>query len=57
MRLLGIMPRTGWTPNQIINSGSVDQLKANLDKLAENFLSQWVGQGIDALDATIRIRC
>ena len=38
--------------NQIINSGSVDQLKANLDKLAENFVSQWVGQGIDALDAT-----
>lgn len=38
--------------DQIISSGNADQLKTNLDKLSQQFVSQWVGKGFDALSAT-----
>lgn len=37
---------------QILSSSTPDQLKNSLDKLAEHFVSEWVGKGFDALSQT-----
>jgi hypothetical protein len=51
--LLGVNAKNWLNSAQmIISSGSIDQLKTNLDKLSQQFVSQWVNKGFDALDAT-----
>lgn len=51
--LLGVNVKNWLNSAQlIISSGSIDELKKNLDKLSQQFVSQWVGKGFDALSAT-----
>ncbi|MGZ4840891.1 MAG: hypothetical protein ACXV5J_04040 [Candidatus Angelobacter sp.] len=51
--LLGVNAKNWLNSAQlIISSGSIDQLKKNLDTLSQQFVSKWVDKGFNLLSAT-----